>query len=83
MNQSHRWYKPSYPVVPWSYFFERVKEIARKQIKDIDDLIEEETVHSAAAYLHDMGEVSWCFKRHQNTNFYLLHFQYPSVLNLK
>ena len=62
MDQSHRWYKPSYPVVPWSYFFERVKEIARKQIKDIDNFIEEETVQTASAYLHDMGEVSWYLK---------------------
>ena len=58
MDQSQRWYMPSYPVVPWSYFFDRVKDIARKQIKEIDKLIEEETVQSAAAYLHDMGEVS-------------------------
>ena len=58
MDQSHQWYKPSYPVVPWSYFFDRVKDIARKQVEDVDKLIEEETVQSAASYLHDMGEVS-------------------------
>ena len=58
IDQRHRWYKPSYPVVPWSYFFERVKDIAGKQIRDIDKLIEDETVETTAAYLHDMGEVS-------------------------
>ena len=58
MDQSHRWYKPTYPVVPWSLFFDGVTDIARKQIKDIDEFIEEDTVQSAAAYLHDMGEVS-------------------------
>ena len=57
MDQCHRWYKPSYPVVPWSYFFDRVKEIARTQIKDVDKLIEEKTVQTIASYLHDMGEV--------------------------
>ena len=58
MDQSHQWYKPSYPVVPWSYFVDRVKDIARKQVEDVDKLIEEGTVQSAASYLHDMGEVS-------------------------
>ncbi|XP_072021126.1 uncharacterized protein [Amphiura filiformis] len=57
LDQSHRWYTPHYPVLPWSFFFERVKEIAGKQIKNIDSVIEEDTVQTAAAYLHDMGEI--------------------------
>ncbi|XP_072020123.1 uncharacterized protein [Amphiura filiformis] len=28
MDQCRKWYNPKYPVVPWSYFFDRVKEIA-------------------------------------------------------
>ncbi|XP_072038756.1 uncharacterized protein [Amphiura filiformis] len=57
LDQSRRWYMPSYPVLPWSFFFERVKEIAGKQVRDIESLIEENTVRTAAAYLHDMGEI--------------------------
>ena len=74
IDQSHRWYKPTYPVVPWSYFFEKVKEIAGKQIKDIDKLIEAETVQTAAAYLHDMGEVSCCFLKDKSLDILKLCF---------
>ncbi|XP_072039196.1 uncharacterized protein [Amphiura filiformis] len=57
LDQSRRWYMPSYPVLPWSFFCERVKEIAGKQVRDIENLIEEDTIGTAAAYLHDMGEI--------------------------
>ena len=57
LDVSHHWDNPNYPVLPWSFFFERVKEMAGKHIKDIERMIEEEVVRTAAEYLHDMGEV--------------------------
>ena len=58
LDQSMKWYTPEYPVLPWTFFFDRVKDIARKHIQDIDTIIEEGTVQTAASYLHDMGEVN-------------------------
>ncbi|XP_072049732.1 death-associated protein kinase 1-like [Amphiura filiformis] len=57
LDQMRRWYIPSYPVLPWTMFFEKVTEIAGKQIQDIESMMEESTVRTVAAYLHDMGEI--------------------------
>ncbi|XP_072039212.1 uncharacterized protein [Amphiura filiformis] len=57
LDQRRRWYIPSYPVLPWTLFFEKVREIAEKQVQDIENMIDENTVQTVAAYLHDMGEI--------------------------
>ncbi|XP_072049954.1 uncharacterized protein [Amphiura filiformis] len=57
LDHSRRWYIPSFPVLPWTMFFEKVREIAGKQIQDIESMVEERTVRNVAAYLHDMGEI--------------------------
>ncbi|XP_072020982.1 uncharacterized protein [Amphiura filiformis] len=57
LDQGHRWYTPHYPVLPWSFFFDRVKEIAAKQIKNIESMIDGDIVQATATYLHEMGEI--------------------------